>query len=104
MPQLGLDPGGLDLRQGLQPTERLRGPDPLVGLGVHDADLGELVPQTEVVVVHPHAVTRLLVELATGPEQLSNDDMDTVRARIEEFAAQSAGQPARRTGVSRLAP
>ena len=51
-------------------AERLRGPDPLGRLGVDDADLGQLVPQAEVVVADPDALVGLLVQLAGRLHQL----------------------------------
>ena len=62
-PQLGLQPGRLDLRQRGQPAQRLRRPDPLRGLRVDEADLGELVPQPEVVVGEPDPLAGLVVQL-----------------------------------------
>ncbi len=69
-PQVGLQVDRVHGGQGVGRPQGAGGLDPLRGLGVDEPDLGELVPQPEVVVAHPDAVARLVVQLGGRLHQL----------------------------------
>ena len=98
-----LTPDRLDLGQRLQRPQRLRGLHPLGGLGVDDADLGELVPQAEVVVADPDAAVGLVLQLAGRLDQpgevreLGPVDAD-VHAAAQDHPVQPLGERLQHVG------